>query len=493
MIKRFLSVILLLVMMLGVFAVPAAAGFIASDWALPELEAAYENGLIPGSLAGKDLTQAITRAEFAAVALMLYEKLSGAIATPAHASTFMDTSDMDVLKAYNVGITDGTDAGIFSPDAQLSREQAATMLTRAVKAAFIDEWTLESDARFTLDFVQPAVFYDDAGINPWARTSVYFMASVGIITGRAGYVFDPQANTQRQEALAISVRSVVNIDGDLLSFTVTDGPPDTGDEEFNPEMRANYSAAELADIKAYCIALAQDFPTGGKEVSGDELEALLSQYRRPPGDDPVYYSKYMNTYLDNIEGNWVLPSDGGSLTIEANWSVHTTDDYWKFRYETLYVATDSDEPRTGDLICNINTEDEDFYLFYRWLKGRGEGKLTKYHKWFDIEDGDGDANDFDVLDSLLVVRPVITLYPDAVVAGQECIVYSFYYDFAYTTEVEWFSKSKGMIILTEYFFSDGDYIHAIYTFDHTLIPMDADLFDPAKQGVSLWHTQILTD
>ncbi len=53
-----------------------------SGWSKSEIEDAYNYNLIPDSLVGEDLTKAITRLEFAAVAVKVYENLSGVKALP---------------------------------------------------------------------------------------------------------------------------------------------------------------------------------------------------------------------------------------------------------------------------------------------------------------------------------------------------------------------------------------------------------------------------
>ena len=87
--------------------------FEASEWAQEELARADELGLIPDCLEGADLTKPITRAEFAAVGVKVYEALAQTAAVPAAENPFTDTTDAEVLKAYNVGITDGVAADKF--------------------------------------------------------------------------------------------------------------------------------------------------------------------------------------------------------------------------------------------------------------------------------------------------------------------------------------------------------------------------------------------
>ena len=129
----------------------------ASSWATPELKKADELGLIPDSLRGADLTKPITRAEFAAVSVKVYEALSGTKAIPAVNNPFTDTKAIEVLKAYNLGITAGTSPNKFSPDMLLNREQAATMLTRVFKKVALAGWTLQTDSQFTLPYEKPGI------------------------------------------------------------------------------------------------------------------------------------------------------------------------------------------------------------------------------------------------------------------------------------------------------------------------------------------------
>ena len=198
------------------------SGATASEWAVAELERAEELGLIPDCLEGEDLTQDITRAEFAAVAVKVYEALSGTPAIPIVNNPFTDCNDVEVLKAYNIGAVNGTSATTYDPDALLNREQAATMLTRVFKKVTLAGWTLPTDSQFTLPYTKPAAFADDKDISDWAKDSVYFMAANGIINGVGNNKFAPKnvtteeqatgyANATREQALLIAVRMVENL------------------------------------------------------------------------------------------------------------------------------------------------------------------------------------------------------------------------------------------------------------------------------------------
>ena len=197
-------------------------GATASEWAVSELEKAEEMGLIPEILDGADLTADITRAEFAAVAVKVYENLSGTAAIPIINNPFTDTKDVEILKAYNIGAVNGTSATTYEPDALLNREQAAAMLTRVFKKITLAGWTLATDSQFTLPYEKPALFADDADISDWAKDSVYFMVANGIINGVGNNKFAPKnvtsadeangyANATREQALIIAVRMVENL------------------------------------------------------------------------------------------------------------------------------------------------------------------------------------------------------------------------------------------------------------------------------------------
>ena len=200
--------------------------FEASQWALPELAQASSLGLIPAVLEGADLTKPITRAEFAAVCVRVYEALSGKKAEASTDNPFTDTNDEEVLKALSVGITNGTSDTTFSPDVLLNREQAATMLTRVYKKVIFDGWTLKTDGDFDEQFrgmfEYPDKFADDENISGWAKDSVYFMAANQIINGIGNNRFAPKAVTEaekavgyaqatREQAIVIATRMVSNL------------------------------------------------------------------------------------------------------------------------------------------------------------------------------------------------------------------------------------------------------------------------------------------
>ncbi|MBQ9313716.1 MAG: InlB B-repeat-containing protein [Clostridia bacterium] len=170
----------------------------ASEWAKEELYKVNEENLMPWIFDKEDLTVNITRREFAYVAVKLYEKITNEKLVESKENPFIDTSDIEVLKAYNIGITNGTSATTFSPDTLITREQMATMMTRAVSKAEIDT---------KVDLSKVSKFADDSEMHDWGKESIYFMSNIEIIKGIGNNTFNVLGNATREQALLISVRS----------------------------------------------------------------------------------------------------------------------------------------------------------------------------------------------------------------------------------------------------------------------------------------------
>jgi hypothetical protein len=178
-----------------------------SKWARAELDKADSFGLIPGILEGADMTKPITREEFAELSLALYEKTNGMEVAAASANPFKDTTNSEVLKAFNLGIVQGISANTFAPKEVTNREQVATMLSRTIRI-------MVPSGDFST--TGAPIFSDQKNISDWAKEHVLYMAKMGIVNGAEGK-FMPKAVTTaekasgyatatREQALAMSVR-----------------------------------------------------------------------------------------------------------------------------------------------------------------------------------------------------------------------------------------------------------------------------------------------
>ena len=174
----------------------------ASNWAIDELDEAALNDLVPYTIIKDDFTRNITREEFAAVSVKLYEALTERESKVIAVNPFVDTDSEYVLKAYRLGITKGTSENTFDPYADITREQMATMLTRTIDKAKINT---------TINIESIARFIDDEKISDWAKESVYYMANKEIILGMGDNNFEPQGKASIEQALLVSNRSLKSI------------------------------------------------------------------------------------------------------------------------------------------------------------------------------------------------------------------------------------------------------------------------------------------
>lgn len=163
----------------------------ASNWAKPELQKANDLGLIPDILKGADMTKPITREEFAELSVLLYEKVSGKAGKAFSPNPFTDTTNPQILKAYDLGITTGTSKTTFSPKVLINREQCAAMLFRAIKA-------INPVGDYSIAGVKD--FPDQKYISAYAVEATKYMSKTGIIGGDAKGNFMPKATTPAQEA-----------------------------------------------------------------------------------------------------------------------------------------------------------------------------------------------------------------------------------------------------------------------------------------------------
>ncbi|MDD4047191.1 MAG: S-layer homology domain-containing protein, partial [Tissierellia bacterium] len=350
------------------FTLSGAVDYNASEWAKTEIKKADEMGLIPDSLRSADLTKPITRAEFAAVSVKLYEKMSGITTTPVKINPFNDTNDQEVLKAYNVGITAGVAADKFAPDELLNREQAATMLTRVFKKAFVKGWTLNADGSFTFNYTAPPKFKDDVKISDWAKPSVYFMVTHGIISGVGDNNFAPRATTSaeqaanyasatREQALAISVRMTEKLDSTNSSEVV---PVETQPEESEkPPQNQGNSTEQSQESSNTIVGIWQ---TGS--MTGHEYNAMSGTFRYNSGlgqrynfkDDGTYTSSIVAGYgsMISITGNYTVTEDQITFSNQKGKVSSDYGDTWKegnlLKDETYYYAFDNSDSETYLLI-----------------------------------------------------------------------------------------------------------------------------------------------
>ena len=161
-----------------------------SEWAEAEIIRARRLGLIPPSI-GRSYRQNITRAEFCALAVTLYEGIEGEITGR---TSFADTQDINVQKAAYIGVVTGVGNNMFAPDDRLTREQAATMLARLADAV-----------GHPLPIRTPT-FADNHNISSWANTAVGQAQAAGIMGGTGNNMYSPRGPYTREQSIVTILR-----------------------------------------------------------------------------------------------------------------------------------------------------------------------------------------------------------------------------------------------------------------------------------------------
>lgn len=181
---------------------------IPSVWATEEVENARNAGIIPENL-DSQYQDNISREEFCEIAAALVESKTGETIADVldqkgltARNPFSDTTNSDVVAMNALGVVNGTGEGRFSPNDEITREEAATMLTRLGKIM-----NLHSPESVELSFS------DADSISDWAYDAVAFVSSCMdptnnkyVMGGTGGNRFSPKEPYTREQAFASFMR-----------------------------------------------------------------------------------------------------------------------------------------------------------------------------------------------------------------------------------------------------------------------------------------------
>ena len=181
-----------------------------SAWAEEQVYAAIELDLVPPNLQHY-YQQTITRAEFTALAVSLYEAINGEIIGR---RTFADTSDINVQKMAYLGVVDGVGNNRFNPHGAITRQQAAVMLARLAHV-------MGHTFPLILPLETPA-FADRANISSWAVESVDRARAAGIMSGVGNNNFAPNQPYTREQSIVTMLRLF-----EMINVTSNE-PPEIG-------------------------------------------------------------------------------------------------------------------------------------------------------------------------------------------------------------------------------------------------------------------------
>ena len=200
-----------------------------SNWAAEDIITAISMGYLDDDpnvfgyqpavtdLLGSDYTRAITRGQFAALAVRYYETLMGDITgenytIPVNSGddVFADCSNNEnMAKAYNLGILGGYNSapnrsGVYvGPNDLITREQAATMLTRMMEC-LIDDFNSVGRTGWTVWYADNLPFTDE--IADWAYDGVRAVYGVGAMTGTTGTTFSAKSPYTIEQSIVTIMR-----------------------------------------------------------------------------------------------------------------------------------------------------------------------------------------------------------------------------------------------------------------------------------------------
>jgi len=161
-----------------------------SSWAVEQVSAAAEAGLVPEQLSS-DYLKTITRAEYCALAVRVYEAVSGEITGRV---SYSDTSDINVEKAAYAGIVRGVGDNKFDPDSRLTREMAAVVLANLADAAGKPFPKKSAD------------FADINNAETWALEGIGSAQAAGIMGGVGDNKFAPKEPYTREQSIMTMYR-----------------------------------------------------------------------------------------------------------------------------------------------------------------------------------------------------------------------------------------------------------------------------------------------
>ncbi|QVY61240.1 S8 family serine peptidase [Cytobacillus gottheilii] len=177
---------------------------VAKHWAKDEVEVLASRSIINGKTSGSFAPEEdITRAQFAA---LLVRSLN--LPVSEEQGSFKDVSAnhwaaSDIEAAYAAGIISGKLDGSFAPSENITREQMAAMLIRAVEY---------KDASLLEGLKPSAPFKDADRINSYAKEAIDQAVALKLLNGNSNGTFGPKKNTTRAQAAVVLYRMLDALD-----------------------------------------------------------------------------------------------------------------------------------------------------------------------------------------------------------------------------------------------------------------------------------------
>ncbi len=181
-----------------------------SSWAKSDVRAAQAASLAPDTFASLDARTPISRAEFCAVALRLYEAERQTKVPRTKKVYFKDCKDPDVNTAYEMKLISGRGQDIFAPKDSVSRQDLCVILDNIRTKCEVDKPKIT---------VSSKSFADSKELRSYAVSATEVMLSTGIMkgieatnsndpeqSGQTVTLLQPQGTATREQSLIMANR-----------------------------------------------------------------------------------------------------------------------------------------------------------------------------------------------------------------------------------------------------------------------------------------------
>ena len=282
------------------------------NWASDYIVEANDIG-ITEDVADLEYKKPITREKFCEMIYNMLDKTMTVEWKKVSPNPFKDTVNEKVFSLCLEGIIEGKGGNTFAPDDFLTREEAATILTRTAQFMGIGMPENAYDSK---------VYDDENKISDWAFASVHYCRKLEVMIGTSETEFSPQDKYTAEQAIATILRlykkSESKIDNPVLKLVDKDGNILLTEKDiawcegytYNPQGPSGGALGQ--SIKFYIVDEAiADFTEATKRISeypsGENFISVLL-------DDIVIHNAPLYKELDSgyfviSGGGFVLPRD----------------------------------------------------------------------------------------------------------------------------------------------------------------------------------------
>ncbi|RNF39982.1 S-layer homology domain-containing protein [Planococcus salinus] len=260
---------LLLVTSIFGFASASHANDIAPGSALEkEMKEMIDRGILTGYTDGTYRPQEnVTREQFAAF-------ISRALNLPAGSHAFKDVNPntklgREVGKVYAAGIMDGLSRDRFAPNALITREQVAMTIENMLEYSRMDLQKKEMN------------FTDADDMSSIVLSALYNIANYQIVNGYPDNSFKPKANATREQAAAFIYRFLMAKEG------TTAPAPETPEEPEEPQ-KPTPKPDPVANSSKYYLGYVENGRLVRQQYGHDEYLSAAESFKSTPSAQAIY-------------------------------------------------------------------------------------------------------------------------------------------------------------------------------------------------------------